>query len=255
MYPKEIEADTVTIPDQDSTHETLGYFNIVSEPPEIIYHLLRNFGTSPENLKKLLSGGTDRWVEQTYLAWQAVRHIHSNGEEKSKLTGFEPYFIGLGLDANAVAEKITQHGKKALYSIQTEHKHESGFMNRIYNNLLGKEANMKACQELDQILGMITGTLRGPMTPEAKQFQNDTYRNLLTRGLEYQVLPAQDPAQGFAGNIIIQRYSLPKLRLRPELEYPTAQPYQIAEFDPAKPYHFMYLLGRVGHPLFRELLR
>lgn len=127
----------------------------------------------------------------------------------------------------------------------------------MYTTLLGKTAYLPACRELDVRFGTITATLRGAMVhnQEAIQFQTDTYRNLLTRGIDYEVLPAQDPTQGSFGRFIIQRYWLPRLRLRPELEYPTAPQFQITEFDPANPYHFMHLLGRVGHPLFRRLVR
>lgn len=56
--------------------EGLGYFHVVSEPPEVTYHLLRLFEIFPE---EQLARGTDRDAETSYLAWQAVRHIN---EEK-----------------------------------------------------------------------------------------------------------------------------------------------------------------------------
>jgi len=246
---KDILGAPLSIPDIDPVKET-GYFPVVSKAPEIIYHLLPYLDLS---LDELIAKETDREVEIHYLAWQSVRHI--NGEQTSRLTGFEPYFIGQGLNAEQIALKIAQIGKEALDSIRTRHKEEPSFMKGMYRALLGQEANLTACQEMDVRLGTITAKLRGAMNQEARQFQSETYNSLLSRGIEYRIIPAQEPSEGYYGRIIKQSYWLPRLRWRQELAYPAADQCQIAEFDPANPYHFMHLLGRAGHPLFRELVR
>lgn len=148
-----------------------------------------------------------------------------------------------------IAQALHGIGETAIASIKFHHRQQPGFMTKIKETLLGVKTSTAACLELSTTLGVILTRLRAGMRnyPEAMGFRNKTYMSLLGRYITYQWHP----------KIILQEYTIPRLRGRPELILPSQPEFKINSFDsidPLHPYHFIYLLGQFGHPLIRAQL-
>ena len=231
------------------------YIKIKNQPPKTVlglYPLLSTLNTPLTN-DEILREAKARGVEQAYLAWQAVRHLPTNGSwlpnTENKLTGFEPYLLEQLTTADDIAKALHMIGETAIASIKFHHRQQPGFMTKIKETLLGVETSAAACLELSTILGVILARLRAGMRnyPEAMEFRNRTYISMLGRYITYQWHSVN----------ILQEYTIPRLRERSELILPSQPEFKINSFnsiDPLHPYHFMYLLGQFGHPLIRAQL-
>lgn len=186
-----------------------------------------------------------RRYEASYLRWQLIRHIpRFVGDDLSRLTGFEPYFIGLNLTPNEIAEQVSQIGKAQLDKLSS-----SIFREKVYQMLNGESFDLSVCLWLNGVHGSLVAKLKAQTykVPQAATFR-DLTRNLFLnpnpRRIDYSI----------NGQIIEnQQYFLPGLSLLPELS--RQDQYNERQIkDPSHSYGFMWYLGKVGHPIVRTLL-
>lgn len=155
---------------------------------------------------------------ESYIHWQAVRHI---GSPEYKLTGFEPYEIGHELfdtkdNPTAIALHIALQGlrfQKIYPSLAGQLLIDKGLNNLTYLQL----------KDVDDILGGEIRKSRASMTPEAKRFQEKT-RTLVENmpGCWKHIYYMKQITTGEINQLLV----IPKLEMHPALR----KPGNVAEF-------------------------
>lgn len=190
---------------------------------------------------------SSRQYEKTYLVWQAIRHLwkmhylHINPD--IRLTGFEPYFIGLGYTPFTIYKKIEEIGKNQLAIL----KKDTGFGKTVYETLNEEKTNLSAFIWLNDTYNNILTKLEIILRRNkvASNYKNTAYQHFS----RYQPIEYKDN-----GMIILeQTYKLPSLPMAEELQLPSKYNYKKC-LDPSDPYGFMWKLGKVGHPLVKTTL-
>lgn len=170
-----------------------------------------------------------------YRRWQTVRH--ASDFTNHPLTGFEAAYIGYDLDANQIKEDISAIGRQVQNGML-------GSKMRYWNTLTGEKVHYGSMLHLQDIYASILARLRAKVlqspNPTGRDFRESIY-----------VSCGENAIQLFPNGK--QKVDIPFINgtIPSELHEPSGYPEYI---DPSDPYGLMLLIGKVGHPIAREVI-
>jgi len=181
--------------------------------------------------------------ERAWNRWDATRRLNPFIEEQGA-TGFEGYFVGIGLVPEEVAQKIAEMGSQTIQGIKRLHALDPSYLRRVWRVARGETYDDRVLQELNACLMANIGRLRMQVLPQLNK-EGDSFRTEVARMLQGQTMAYQGehgkveehmitvPAKSSSGRrIAVTEGTFTKDQLR-------------------EGYAFMKLLGRAGYPLLR----
>lgn len=181
-------------------------------------------------------------MDQGYLRWDATRRFNPLIEEQGT-TGFEGYYIGLGMPPEDVANAIAQLGCSTIEAIKRLHRNDPSYFRRLWKVASGELFDIDVLAELNAQLLANTARLRMQVQPhtnkEGAMFRENVANMMRGKHLEY------TGEQGIVQNHVIE---IPKnadqhgaIRVNEQTTFP--------KDSLREGYRFMVLLGKSGYPL------
>lgn len=190
-----------------------------------------------------LVGYSSRY-ERAYLAWEAVRKVRNPFFIDG--TGFEGYYVGQGLSAEEVIERLLSIGRHILESNYRLYRYNFSFRARLAKTLFTEANDPQAMDVLAAQFGAALGKLRcNLLTNERTQhFQTETY--LTTAGAPAIWYTQRD-------HLIIQNYTLQWQNRPTDPQWNLSLETLVKPRD-ADAFHAVKSIGKFGHPLVRSYL-
>lgn len=208
------------------------------------------YGTLLYGFTRVHPIGLDKFIaysrryERSYLAWEAVRKVRNPYFIDG--TGFEGYFVGLGLSDEEVIARVLDLGRTMLANNLRLYRFNPAFRSRLMKTIRGEISDPAAIGVWAAQFGAAVGRLRCNLltNSQTRLFQSETY--LSTSSLP----PIRYAVCGFT---IEQTYALPNggapvkpaPRMRLDLSLKPAD---------AEAYLVVKAIGKFGHPLIRAYL-
>lgn len=188
--------------------------------------------------------------EQPNASWQSHRRVTAD-----RLTGFEPYFIGTGLDPNLIAGNISNYFNELIKAYRRSHEDYTGpdlfwQMKALLRGQIAPERRggvaVRGIALLDQIMGTMIHDYRDWMPQEAKAHRAEMQRRVSLIGKYKYKSTGHDFIEKEAHGIV-------QVPGRAELS-PPSQPTYRDSGDLDNPYTFVRnFLGQVGDPVMRGI--
>lgn len=186
--------------------------------------------------------------ERPNAGWQSHRRAAAQ-----RLTGFEPYFIGSGLNPDGIANDISAYFRGFVDVYRKAHADYSGpdlfwQIKALMRGEIAPERRggiaVRAVGIMDQIMSYMTAEYRKLMEPEAVEHRDNMRRRLQN------IRPYTYKADG-TRPLAMEAHGIVQVPIRPELSPPTGGSYNDTK-DLANPYIFVKeILGQVGDPVIR----
>jgi len=182
--------------------------------------------------------------DHAYLAWEAVRKVRNPFFIDG--TGFEGYYVGQGLSAEAVAANLIGIGQHILESNDRLYRFNFSFRRRLVKTLFTEANDPQAMDVLAAQFGAALGKLRcNLLTNErTRHFQTETYQKTGH-------LPAIQYTQ--KDQLIRQIYTLPLHDRQTDPQWNLSLETLVKPRD-ADAYQAVKSIGKFGHPLVRGYL-
>jgi len=187
--------------------------------------------------------------ERHWNRWDMTRRTNPFVKEQDS-TGFEGYFVGLGLPSEEVALRIAEIGCKALLSFGYFHKNEPSFLRKVWKVIKGEVYDLSILAELNACLLENMARLRMQVVPQQNAAGDEFLTNIsrLVDGERIFYRVSRDTTSkvsGVTGHGIAVPITPPKEQLIAiSVNESTFSVDRLREG-----YAFMKLLGRAGYPL------
>lgn len=221
---------------------------------KMIWELTTREQVSLESAQETIAHQIDQWAAKNAppgVAWETTRS--GAVEAYNLLTGFEPYFLGQGLDATIIAKRVAEIGCMVQNSIRNHY--STRMLRTIQHALADQSAPLYtiAVHEIHTQLGMVTARLRAQRGLEARRYAAQVRSRIPMEPLRTSYdFEHSTHIVTFRGATEIMHF--PERPSFQELEAPGDSFARYAD-DPAHPYGFMNLLGEWGDPQRRALIR
>ena len=188
-------------------------------------------------------------MNQGWNRWTATRYLNPFIKDQSA-TGFEGYYIGLGLEPTAVAAKIAELGSMTIRSLHMLHRNDSSYFSRLWKVAKGEIYDRKILEELNTCLLANIARLRTQILPQ-KNLVGDEFRNKIidmVKGEEVHYL-------GENGLVQKHEIAIPLEKVSRQKNVITVDEHTFSTDKLREGYAFMQLLGKAGYPLVQLAIR